>query len=276
MKLAIVKKIYPYLNSNLKNIKWRSLTDEELNRAMTDKQMIANCYDEATRYALLASEKGRDLLKKRLKIECGASIDPAYKIKLNVNGKEKNYRVTKLDYYGQHFSLYKNYSDSPSGMSSFDYSNSPLSLGVNIAVRKMVRGFPSMKPLLSRLYMFPIIVNRGCEYNKPSNAFKWFTGKTPISYGEEVTSLSLKKHKDKVLDLLNDLGSKDSKDYSFVAVTGSKKVKDISNWHTLPIISVDSQKQIVEVMNKRTNIKTNIPFDDFVNKFKAIVGIKWN
>lgn len=276
MKLSILRKIYPYLSPDIKNIKWRSLSDTELNQAMKEPQIIANCFDEATRYALLASEKGRDLLKNRIKIQKGENILPAYKFKLNVNGKDEVYKSTKIDYFSSHSDLYNDYYDISRGGLNFETAKARLSLGVNIAVRKLVKKHPSMKPFLSRLYMFPIIVNRACEYNKPSNAFKWFTGKTPISYGEEVTSLSLKKHKDKVLDLLNDMGTKDPKDYSFVAVTGSRKVNDISSWHTLPIISVDSKTQMVEVMNKRTNDKTNIPFDDFVNKFKAIVGIKWN
>ena len=276
MKLSILRKIYPYLSSDVKNIKWRSLSKSELERAMSDKQIIANCYDEATRYALLASEKGREILSKRIKIEKDAITNPAYKIKLNMNGKEKSYRATKLDYFGNHISLFRDFSSNPLTLPSFDYSNSRLSLGVSIAIRKMVRNNPLMKPFLSRLFMFPIIVNRACEYNKPSNAFKWFTGQKPISYGEDSLKLNLKSQKKEVLELLNSFGKKTSKDYSFVAVTGINKVKGISSWHTLPILSVDSDKQVVKVLNKRTNFKTNIPFDLFINKFKAIVGIHWN
>lgn len=276
MKLSLLRKIYPCINHANKNIKWRSLTNEELDRAMKDPQMIANCYDEATRYALLASEKGRDFIRKRIKIEKDGCLDPAYKTKLNINGKEEVYRATKLDYYSSSRDLYCDYSLDEHGLRSFNYENSRVGLGVSIAIKKMVAKHPFMKPFLSRMYMFPIIKNRNCEYNKPSNAFKWFTGKTPISYGEDMTSFSLKKHKDNVLDLLNDLGKSDTKDYSFVAVTGSKEIKDISSWHTLPIVNVNLKNRQVTVLNKRTHEKIDVGFDDFVNKFKAIVGIKWN
>lgn len=272
----MLRKIYPYLNHNMKNIKWRSLTDEEISRAMSDKQIIANCFDEAARYSLFNSKKGREILKKRIKIQRDAKMEPAYKITLNVNGKNKTYKALLIDYMGKHFDLYKEYSDNPFGLSSFDYSNSKLSLGMNIAIRKMVKQHPLMKPLFARLYMFPLIKNRACEYNKASNAFKWFTGEKPTVIGESDLKLNLKGHKDEVLSLLKELGNKDSKDYSFVAVTGNKKVKGIDKWHCLPILGVNNKTERVKVLNKRTNYKTNISFDDFVNQFKSIVGIKWN
>ncbi len=275
MKISLLRKIYPYLNHNMKNIKWRSLTDEEIFRAKNDIQVIANCFDEATRYSLWNSEKGRDILKKRIKIQKDAQMDPAYKITLNIDGKNKTYKALLKDYMGADFDLYKEYSDNSFGLSSFNYSNSKLSLGMNIAIRKMVKQHPLMKPLLARLYMFPIIKNRACEYNKASNAFKWFTGQNPISIGESDLSLNLKKHKDEVISLLTDLGNHNSKEYSFVGMTSNKKVKGIDKWHCLSIIGVNNKAKTVKIINKRTNYKTNISFDDFVNKFKAIVGIKW-
>ncbi len=276
MKISILRKIYPYLPKNQKNIKWRNLTDAELDRSMSDKQMIANCYDEATRYALLASEKGRTTLKKRFKIEKNAQFDPAYKLKLNVNGKEEIYKATKQDYFGREFSTYKEYSPNPIGLSSFNYEDSRLSLGVNIAINKLISKHPSLKPIISRLYMFPIIRNKNCEYNKPSNAFKWFTGKTPISYGEDIKSLTLKKYETDVLNLLKELGNKNPKEYSFVAVTGSLKVSKLDKWHTMPIIGINPTNKTIQLLEKRTNTKYDITFKEFIEKFKAICGIKWD
>ena len=276
MKISILRKIYPYLNSHQKNIKWRSLTDEEFERSLKDYQVIANCFEDATRYALIKSNKGRELLRKRFKIQKNASIDPAYKIQLSANDKKKEiYKATPLDYYGGYFKLYREYSDSPDGLASFDYSDSKLGLGVNIAVSKFVNKHPLMKPVLSRLYMFPAIVNRNCEYNKPSNAFKWFTGINPISIGENSINLNLRKNKKDVFDIFNKLGNLKSTDYSFVAVTGLRKIKDISSWHTVPINSVNLSDRTIEIINKRTNKITKISFDEFINNFKAIVGIKW-
>ena len=276
MKISILRKIYPYLNFNQKNIKWRSLTDDEFERSLKDYQVIANCFEDATRYALIKSDKGRELLRKRFKIQKNASIDPAYKIQVNVDENKKEiYKATPLDYYGGYFKLYREYSDSPEGLASFDYSDSKLGLGVNIAISKFISKHPLMKPILTRLYMFPAIVNRNCEYNKPSNAFKWFTGINPISIGEDSFNLNLKKNKEEVLDILNKIGNSKSKDYSFVAVTGLKKIKEISPWHTVPINSVNLSDKTIEIINKRTNKITKITFDEFINNFKAIVGIKW-
>ena len=254
MKISILRKIYPYLNVNQKNIKWRSLTDEEFERSLKDYQVIANCFEDATRYALIKSDKGRELLRKRFKIQKNASIDPAYKIQVNVDEYKKEiYKATPLDYYGGYFKLYREYSDSPEGLASFDYSDSKLGLGINIVISKFISKHPLMKPILSRLYMFPAIVNRNCEYNKPSNAFKWFTGINPISVGENSLNLNLKKNKEDVIKILKKIGNSKSTDYSFVAVTGLKRFKEISPWHTVPINSVNLSDKTIEIINKRTN-----------------------
>ena len=60
-----------------------------------------------------------------------------------------------------------------------------------------------------------------------------------------------------------------------IPMTSNEKVKGIDKWHCLPILGVNNKNKTVKVLNKRTNYKTNISFDDFVNKFKAIVGIKF-
>lgn len=53
MKTGLLRKIYPYLNNNIKNRKWRSLTEKELDALMAEKQVVSNCYDVATRFSLL-------------------------------------------------------------------------------------------------------------------------------------------------------------------------------------------------------------------------------
>ena len=63
MKLSKLRQIYQSLPESSKNIKWRRLSEKELDIAMCEPQVISNCYDESTRYSLLASEKGRDLIK---------------------------------------------------------------------------------------------------------------------------------------------------------------------------------------------------------------------
>ena len=43
MKISILRKIYPYINQNRKNIKWRAISDNELEALKVEKQVISNC-----------------------------------------------------------------------------------------------------------------------------------------------------------------------------------------------------------------------------------------
>jgi len=261
MKIGFLRKIYPYLSKDTKNIKWRNLTEQELNRAMEEKQVISNCYDEATRYALLASKKGRKFLKSRIKIQKGENIDPAYKIKLNINGKDEIYRATKNDYKYFFSDIYDNYAKADVIVKPYTAKNSRLSLAVNIAVSKMITKHPSMKPLVSKIFVSPFSRNANCEFNKPSNAFKWFTGKNPIEYGESGINMSLRGYRDETLKLLKSLGKSKPKNYSFVALTGFQRKKKINSWHTVPITNVNFKEKTVTVLDKRTHNYTTVSFD---------------
>ena len=272
MKTGILRKIYPYLNNTCKDIKWRSITDAELEALKQERQVISNCYEESVRYSLINSLEGRKLLRKRIKVENRKTAEPAYKISLNINGKNENYRSSMVDYYGKYASIYRDYFDTPLDfINSAKRSTSP-SLGINIAISKMIRRHPSQKPLISRLYMFPLISNRLCEHNKPSNAFKWFTGKNPIEIGETTLSLTLKNKEKEVRELLNNINPLVD---SFVCILGSKKIKGIDKWHCLPIIGVNKETQTLDIINKRNNNVSTFTFDEFIGKFKAIVGIKY-
>ena len=271
MRISLLRKIYPSLDNGMKNIKWRKLTDKELDLSMNQYQVIANCYDEAVRFSLLNTKQGREMIKSRIKIERDAVIDPSYKTKLNIKGKEEVYRATKADYYGKGIcaDIYNNYRYADG------YIRPPrLSIGVSCAIQKMINKHPSMKPFSSKIYMLGLIKNRACEFNKPSNAFRWFTGKEPIAIGEKGINISLKKHKDEVKTLLQELSETSCDDYSFVAVSGYKKYKDIHRWHCLPIIGINKETQELKLLDKHDFSETDVPFDEFIKNFKAIVGVK--
>lgn len=248
MKLSIVRKLYPYISDNAKNRKWRALSDAELDNLLQEKQIVSNCYDMSVRHALLASNFGRECLKKRIRIQRDVK-NPACKVIFNVNGKDKPYIVqNKLN----------------------------MSLGklLTLAVGKMIRRNPSQKPLVSRLARFGL--GMACEYNKPSNAIKWYTGKDSIAYGESGINLTLKPFKDKVLNLLQSLGNDKPENYSFVVLSGLKpdKVNGGKKMHCLTITGVNNQNRTVDIVNKRTNKTITVGFDELVNKFKGIIGIK--
>ena len=272
MKISILRKIYPYINQNRKNIKWRAISDNELEALKVEKQVISNCYEESVRYSLLRSPEGKKLLRKRIKIEDGKTQEPAYKISLNINERNENYRSTILDYYGKYSSLYRDYFKTPLDFINAAERQTSPSLGINIAISKMICRHPSQKPLISRLYMFPLISNRLCEHNKPSNAYKWFTGKTPVEIGETTASLTLKNFANETRELLNKINPNVD---SFICILGSKKIPGIDKWHCLPIIGINKQDNTLDVINKKNNKILTFTFDEFINKFKAIVGIKF-
>lgn len=273
MKIGLLRKIYPLISNHSKNIKWRSLTEEELDISMHERQHVANCFDEATRYSLLNSAQGRDLIKKRIKIERGKKLDPAYKTTFDVNGNTETYRATTKDYFGKYYGIYRDFK----GTNDLFAANYPeqLSLGVSVGISKLVGKHPTQKPIISRLYLWPFFANRRCEFNKPSNAFKWFTGINPTIIGESGINQTLKPHRDNVLKTLGELGELSNKDYSFVALSGHKKIHGIPNWHCLPIIDINGKNKTVTILNKRTNKKVVMSFDRVAESFKALVGINW-
>ena len=189
-----------------------------------------------------------------------------------MNGKNESYRAYANDYFNSYKSITMDYADNKAILT---HNRPTLSQAINIAVCKMVEKHPKMKPFYLKLYGLPLLENRNCEYNKPSNAFKWFTGKNPIAIGESGINLTLKKYKKEVFGLLNDLGNSSPKDYSFVVLNAFKKVgKSPHTWHTMAVTNVDSKKQTVSIIDKRSNTISDISFDDVVNRCKAIIGIK--
>ena len=271
MKISLARKIYPLLPECKKNIRWRSITDAELEYSKKEYQLLATCYEESVRHALCQTEKGRALLKKRIKISKDSEIEPDYKIILNIKGKDEIYRVDHCAYYGSHSKLYEEFYSGPLALLKEGAKLAPLNAGVAIAISKMIQKHPSLKPLISRLYLFPIANNRKCEHNLPSNAFRWFTGKEPIVIGETELSLNMIKHKENLTQLFDNY---DSNKDCFVALTGNKKVQDIDKWHCLPIINVSKDNKTIELLNKRFNKKTTHSYEEIITKFKGIIGIR--
>lgn len=251
MRNSTLRKIYPFLNENSKNLKWRKLTNDELDSLMNEKQVISNCYDIAVRHSLLASEKGREMIRKTIKVAKNPDNGLACKVIFNIDGKKKPYVVT-------------------------DVKHKSLGDLVTFAVDKMIKNNPSQKPFISRLARFGF--SRSCEFNKPSNALNWYTGKEAQSIGEHNLNLSMKSNKNEVLGLLDDLGDKSSKDYSFVAISSWKpsRLNGKKKFHCLSIINVDSKNKTLDIINKRTNEIITVGFEEFIKKFKAIVGLKHN
>ena len=273
MKISTLRKIYPYIREDAKNIKWRNLTDTEIEAAMAEPQKICNCFNSASRYALFSSRKGREILKNRIKIQKGVKSDPAYKFKFTINDKDEIYRVDREDYFKRFFKIFRRYSESEHYVGEFLPSPSNnFNMAVDMAVSKMIKKHPTQKGLFLRIFRRFWASNMRCEYNRPSRAFEWLTGKSAEKIGEDGLFKTLKDYPKQTEDLLNSLGN----DYSYILLSGNKKIKDVKKWHCLPIIRVIPEERTVELLNKRDGSIILYNFDDLIKDFKAIVGIRWN
>ncbi len=271
MKISTLRKIYPYISESKKNLKWRPVTDAELKCATQDYQVLATCYEESVRHVLSLNDIGRSILKSRIKLSKDSLKEPSYKIKFNVNGKEEFYKADKSDYYGRYWDTYNEFYGGALALLADDVKRATLSAGIDISISKMIKKHPFLKPLISRLYMFPLIKNRRCEHNIPSNAFRWYTGKEPIVIGESEFALDMSKHKDKITEILDGY---DAQKDCFVLLTGFHKVQDLDKWHCLPLISVDKDAKTVELLNKRFNTISVHSYQEIISKFKGLVGIR--
>ena len=251
MNISRIRKLYSLLPENAKGLKWRKPTSSELDLICSEKQVISNCYDMATREALLSSNEGRKIFSKRIKIADTSNGTKVCKVIFNINGKNKAYSARFM-------------------------SKNTLGWQISNAVNKMISHNWSQKPLISRFARLGLSLPG--EFNKPSNAFKWFTGEKPISIGENGLKTNLKGHRQKLLELFKELGGKNFNEYSFVALSGLHRRKH-TGWkilHCLAVKGVDFQNKMVSVMNKRTNQIYKVSFDDFINDFKAIVGLNFS
>lgn len=140
---------------------------------------------------------------------------------------------------------------------------------MKMAMQKLIEKHPTRKPLISRIAN-PFKMK--FEYNKPSNFLRMFTGKEPIVVGESDINFNLKKYKDKIFPLLEKMGKTPKENYSFVVGTGIKGYTKTKSWHCLVIEHVNIKDRTVTVKNKRSNAKQSMSFDDFLKKFKYLVG----
>lgn len=136
----------------------------------------------------------------------------------------------------------------------------------------MIQKNPRQKPLISRLGKLGF--SKAYEFNLPSNAFRWYTGKEPVSIGEKSLSLDLSGNKEAVFDLLNTAGQDKSKEYSLVALSSWLPNKNNGNkkFHCLPITDINLKNRTMKIINKRTDEVIKVGFEEFTQQFKAIVG----
>ena len=155
-----------------------------------------------------------------------------------------------------------------------DIFNGMPNIAMDIAVCKMVTKYPKEKEWFLRVYRQPIYENLKCENNRPTKAFEWLTGMKPkFIIAEDGFKDKLSNHKEESIALLKKLSQLSPKDYSFIAMTGNQKAATIPKWHCMPVMFV---KDGVELKDKRTDQGYKFTYENFIDRFKSLVGIIWN
>lgn len=256
-------------------VHFHRLKNNDINSLRTALQEYSDCYLISSLEALSKSKEGRKILFQNIKKtnveiklkdfsdDITDSTTGTFKFNLNVfkiifnniNDKKEAFTIglKELNKYFNIYSKQKNH----------------LVYAMKMAMQKLIEKHPTKKPLISRIAN-PFKMK--FEYNKPSNFLRMFTGKEPIVVGESDINLNLKKYKDIVFPILEKMGATPKENYSFVVGTGIKGYTKTKSWHCLVIEHVNGKDKIVTVKNKRANAKQSMSFDDFLKKFKYIVG----
>lgn len=257
------------------HLHFHRLKDNDIRSLRTALQEYSDCYLISSLEALSKSKEGRKILFQnirkikiqiKLKDYCDDITDSTtgkinfdlnvFKIFFNnINNKKEAFTIG-LKELNKYFGIYHK-------------QKNHLVYAMKMAMQKLIEKHPTKKPLISRIAN-PFKMN--FEYNKPSNFLRMFTGKEPIVVGESDINLNLKKYKDKIFPILEKMGATPKENYSFVVGTGVKGYTKTKSWHCLVIEHVNAKDRIVTVKNKRSNAKQSMSFDDFLKKFKYLVG----
>ena len=267
-------KIFSSIKKNMCDIKWRSITDAELDKALLEPQRVSSCYSDSALQSIASTKTGRNILKSRIKIQTNASADYAYKFTFTVNGKNEIYRVNPSDYWGKYFKITKRFVEDEKYPGNFHEPNDKnFNIAYNIAISKLIEKHPTQKGILYRICKFPFRQALKCEFNKPSRAFEWLTGIKPDVLFESGLK-KLKNSPDEVRSLLNRIAN--SEESGFILLTGAKKVQTIPSWHCLKILKVIPQQNKVTLFDNRFQKTYTYTYDDIISYFKSIVGIDWS
>ena len=250
------------INNKLESTKFSlvHIKKEDIDTFSKGLQEYADCYLIASLDALSKSTEGRRVLSQNIsKVKRDypftTTIDEFQIVFRNVNNKKKAILVGEKE-YDKNFSVFYN-------------QNNKIFCAMKMAMNKIIRNNFFKKPFVCRLTS-PF--SKSFEYNRPSNFMYMFTGKKPIVIAENDINWNLKNYKTQVLSLLKKMSKVKNNNYTFVAGTGLKKCRTISNWHCVVIDSVDFKRKVLVLKNKRANSCTEITFDELINNFKFIVG----
>lgn len=228
----------------------------EIKSLQRAKQHFHDCYLVTSMNALSNTENGRKILQENILRE-GNNFNIKFK---NINGKSEDFFVSEkklndLTLCDRFFNPIE-----------LKEPHNPILKAVEVAMNKLLKKYPDKKSFINRLYK----TNEEFEYNNPSRFLEMFTGIKPININENSIRMSLKNKIDEAKEVLEKIGNE--KTNSFIAGTGHKFIKGITNWHCYTLENVNNANKIAQIFDNRYQEEITLSFEDFIKKIKYITG----
>lgn len=220
------------------------------------KQHFHDCYLVTSMNALSNTENGRKILQENILRE-GNNFNIKFK---NINGKSEDFFVTEKEL--NDLTLCDRFFN-PIELKE---PHNPILKAVEVAMNKLLKKYPDKKSFINRLYK----TNEEFEYNNPSRFLEMFTGIKPININENSIRMSLKNKIDEAKEVLEKIGNETTN--SFIAGTGHKFIKGLTNWHCYTLENVNNANKTAKIFDNRYQEEITLSFEDFIKKIKYITG----
>lgn len=234
----------------------RPITLHEIVPLQKPVQHFSDCYLVSSIGALSRSKHGQQILSKNI-----AHQGDGFRVRFqNVDGKREDYIVSQQN-MNRLIPLDKYYNEA-----IIKYEQLPIMKAIKVAMNRLLEEHPHKKPFVSRLKS----CHERFEYNKPSNFMEIFTGETPIILNESGYRMSLRKDKDKAVELFEKIDA--SNDFSFVAGTGIWDRRDFASWHCFILEGVNRENSYIQVYEARDRESIKLSIDKALKIFKFLTG----
>ncbi len=228
----------------------------EIKSLQRAKQHFHDCYLVTSMNALSNTENGRKILQENILRE-GNNFNIKFK---NINGKSEDFFVSEKEL--NDLTLCDRFFN-PIELKE---PHNPILKAVEVAMNKLLKKYPDKKSFINRLYK----TNEEFEYNNPSRFLEMFTGIKPININENGIRMSLKNKIDETKEVLEKIGNNETN--SFIAGTGHKFIKGLTNWHCYTLENVNNANKTAKIFDNRYQEEITLSFDDFIKKIKYITG----
>ena len=228
----------------------------EIKSLQRAKQHFHDCYLVTSMNALSNTENGRKILQENILRE-GNNFNIKFK---NINGKSEDFFVSEKEL--NDLTLCDRFFNPI----ELNEPHNPILKAVEVAMNKLLKKYPDKKSFINRLYK----TNEEFEYNNPSRFLEMFTGIKPININENSIRMSLKNKIDEAKEVLEKIGNE--KTNSFIAGTGHKFIKGLTNWHCYTLENVNNANKTAKIFDNRYQEEITLSFNDFIKKIKYITG----